>query len=194
MQVRGSSTPTSVVNRDSQLDFGVGKSIICYLRHEADNDVRDGAVGWCVFREAMDRQFSHRLRRRLPAREEGNVALYRHMSTASNRVRYEILYAKKDNSEVDYTRRLRIRAVQGHSDKLRNGNKGGAGQWDYRTQYHVDPEKYPVAYHATDYKNFPSIRQKGLQGKRDETQMSLLDASLHTSKLEKLQCKGIPFG
>ena len=33
----------------------IGKSIIAYLRHEADNDVRDGAVGWCVFREAMDK-------------------------------------------------------------------------------------------------------------------------------------------
>ena len=165
--------------RCSEDEKRIGMKIICFLRHEADNDVRDGAVGWTVFRRAMDNMFPRRMRRSLPAGEDGNVALYNYMNSASNRVRYEILYAKKPIGDVDYTRRLRVRAVQGHSDKLKNWNKGGAGQWDFRTQYHVDPKKYPVVYHATDYKNFPSIKQKGLQGNRDETHMCVLDASLH---------------
>ena len=167
--------------------------IITYLRHEADNDIRDGGVGWSVFRRAMDEKFARKMRRCLPAGENGNAALYNYMNTASNRVRYEILYAKKPNGDVDYTRRLRVRAVQGHSDKLKNGNKGGAGQWDFRTQYHVDPKKYPVVYHATDYRNFPSIRQKGFQGDRDETHMSLLDASLHSSKTTSFDDDGVAY-
>ena len=141
----------------------IGVKIISYLRHEADNDVRDGGVGWGLFRGAMYGIFARKIRRRLPIGENGNAALYNYMSTASNRIRYEILYAKKPNGDVDYTRRLRMRAVQGHSDKLKNGNRGGAGQWEFRTQYHVDPKKYPVVYHATDYRNFPSMNQKRFQ-------------------------------
>ena len=88
----------------------------------------------------MDSLFALKIGRSLPSGEEGNVALYNYMHVASNRVRYEILYAIEPNGFV-YTRRMRVRAVQGHSDKSNNRGKGGAGHWDYRTQYHVDPKK-----------------------------------------------------
>ena len=137
----------------------IGTKIIGYLRHEASNDMRDGAIGWAESRAAMDSLFARKIRRSVPSGEEGNVAVYNYMHVASNRVRYEILYAIEPDGSVVYKKRMRVRVVQGHSDKSKNRNKGGAGHWDFRTQYNVDPKKYSVACHATSFANVSSIRQ-----------------------------------
>ena len=48
-------------------------------------------------------------------------------------------------------------------------------------------------YHATSFANVPSIRQKGLQGNRDETHMSLLDASTHSSEMQSYNEDGVAY-